>query len=213
MGFSYFFIGNDYSVTVFGSNGCSKTSAATAVTINQALTTATTTYASVKTTMQQTVTIAGGTLNPGDIFTVANVNAVNPVGKGDLGFLKTFTVISYAANTLVFYPAMIWTGAFQNVAVASGTTDLNTAAITGVGTAATGYRQNMLFTEKAFALVSVPLVVPPGAVDVSRQTYKGTSVRVIPVYDGVNDESAWRLDILYGVKAIDPRLALRLSGT
>ena len=59
----------------------------------------------------------------------------------------------------------------------------------------------------------VPLERPPGAVDVSRQTHKGTSVRVIPVYDGVNDESAWRLDVLYGVKAIDPRLAVRLSGT
>ncbi len=182
-------------------------------TVNQSIITSTITYAAVKDTMQQTVTVASLNLNAGDVFTIANVNAVNPVSKADLGFMKQFTCISYSANTLVMYPAMIWTGAFQNVAVASGTTDLNTAAITGVGTAATGYRQNMLFTEKAFALVSVPLVVPPGAVDVSRQTYKGTSVRVIPVYDGVNDESAWRLDILYGVKAIDPRLALRLSGT
>jgi hypothetical protein len=59
----------------------------------------------------------------------------------------------------------------------------------------------------------VPLISPPGAVDVGRQTYKGTSVRVIPVYDGINDESMWRLDILYGVKAVDPRLAVRLSGS
>ena len=182
-------------------------------TVNQSITTSTITYAAVKDTMQQTVTVASLNLNPGDVFTIANVNAVNPVSKADLGFAKQFTCISYSANTLVMYPAMIWTGAFQNVAVASGTTDLNTAAITAVGTANTSYRQNMLFTEKAFALVSVPLVSPPGAVDVSRQSYKGTSVRVIPVYDGVNDESAWRLDILYGVKAIDPRLALRLSGT
>jgi hypothetical protein len=48
---------------------------------------------------------------------------------------------------------------------------------------------------------------------VARKNYKGLSVRVIPVYDGVNDISTWRLDILYGVKAIDPRLAVRLSGT
>ncbi|TGV26339.1 P22 phage major capsid protein family protein [Mesorhizobium sp. M4B.F.Ca.ET.143.01.1.1] len=182
-------------------------------TVNQSITSATTTYASVKDSMQQTITVASLNLNAGDVFTIANVNAVNPVSKADLGFAKQFTVISYSSNTLVFYPAMIWSGAFQNVAVASGTSDLNTAAITAVGTAATNYRQNMMFTKNAFALVSVPLVSPPGAVDVSRQTYKGTSVRVIPVYDGVNDESAWRLDILYGVKAIDPRLALRISGT
>ena len=185
----------------------------TTVTVNQSIVTGTITYAAVKDSMQQTNTIAGGTLNPGDVFTIADVNAVNPVSKADLGFLKQFTVISYSANTLVFYPAMIWTGAFQNVAVTAGVTDLNTKAMVFVGTAATNYRQNMMFTEKAFALVSVPLVSPPGAVDVSRQSYKGTSVRVIPVYDGVNDESAWRLDVLYGVKAIDPRLALRISGT
>jgi len=70
-----------------------------------------------------------------------------------------------------------------------------------------------MFHKNAFALVSVPLISPPGAVDVSRQTYKGTSVRVIPVYDGVNDESAWRLDVLYAVKTIDDRLAHRISGS
>jgi len=182
-------------------------------TINQSVTTSTIDYATVKDTMQQTITVASVNLNPGDVFTIANVNAVNPVSKADLGFAKQFTVVSYSSNTLVFYPAMIWTGAFQNVAVAAGTTDLNSAAITAVGTASTGYRQNMMFTEKAFALVSVPLVSPPGAVDVSRRTYKGTSVRVIPVYDGINDVSAWRLDMLYGVKAIDPRQALRISGS
>ncbi len=32
-------------------------------------------------------------------------------------------------------------------------------------------------------------------------------------YDGVNDVSSWRLDILYGVKTIDARLATRLSGS
>ena len=70
-----------------------------------------------------------------------------------------------------------------------------------------------MFTKNAFALVSVPLVSPPGAVDVSRQSYKGTNVRVIPVYDGTNDISKWRLDILYGVKTIDQRQAVRVSGT
>jgi len=182
-------------------------------TVNQSVTTSTIAYADVKTTMQQTITVASLNLNPGDVFTIANVNGVNPVTKADLGVAKQFTCISYSSNTLVFYPAMIWTGAFQNVAVASGTTDLNTAAITAVGTANTGYRQNMIFHKNAFALAMVPMVKPPGAVDVARESYKGTSVRLIPTYDGTNDRSNFRLDILYGVKAIDPRLATRLSGT
>lgn len=71
----------------------------------------------------------------------------------------------------------------------------------------------MAFCKNAFALVSVPMVYPPGSVDVTRETYKGTSVRLIPVYDGTNDKSKYRLDILYGVKAVDTRLAHRISGT
>lgn len=182
-------------------------------TVNQSITESTIAYSAVKDTMQQTITVASLNLNPGDVFTIEDVYDVNPVTKARLSFQKQFTVVSYDSNTLVFYPAMIWTGAFKNVSVTTGVTDLNTKAIVAVGDPGGIYRQNMVFHQNAFALVTVPLVSPPGAVDVGRQTYKGTSVRVIPVYDGINDESMWRLDVLFGVKAIDPRLATRLSGT
>jgi hypothetical protein len=185
----------------------------TTVTVNQSVTTSTIAYADVKDTMQQTITIAGGNLNAGDVITIADVNAVNPVTKQDLGFAKQFTVISYSSNSLVIYPAMIWSGPFQNVKVKDGVTDLDTKAITAIGAASTPYRQNMVFHKNAFALAMVPMVAPPGAVQVSRQSYKGTSVRLIPTYDGTNDRSNFRLDVLYGVKAIDPRLATRISGT
>jgi hypothetical protein len=71
----------------------------------------------------------------------------------------------------------------------------------------------MIFHRNAFALVMVPMIRPEGAVKCSRMSHKGISVRVIPVYDGTNDNNAWRLDVLYGVKVIDERLAVRLSGT
>lgn len=190
--------------------------------VDLSITTSTISYADVKDTNQQTIHIDGltnatDTIKAGDVFTIAGVYDVNPVTKAPLGFLKMFTVVSdatAAANEtdLVISPAMIWTGAHKNVDV-QGVTDLNNQAVTFVGTASTTYRQNMIFNKKAFAMISVPLVKPPGAVDVGRESYKGTSVRVIPVYDGVSDESAWRLDILYGVKCIDPRLAVRVSGT
>lgn len=185
----------------------------TSVTVNQSLTTSTISYTDVKDSDQQTITIAGGTLNEGDVFTIADVYEVNPVTKASTGTLKQFTVQSYSSNTLVFSPAIVWTGAHQSASITSGVTDLNTKAITAVGTASTAYRQNMIFRKDAFALVTVPLVAPPGAVDVSRQSYKGINVRVIPVYDGTNDVSKWRLDVLYGVKAVDPRQAVRISGT
>jgi P22 coat protein - gene protein 5 len=142
----------------------------------------------------------------------AGVHEVNPVTKARLAQLKQFRVVSYASNSLVFSPALIWSGAFQN-GESVGQTDLNTLALTAVGTASTVYPQNLLFHRNAFALAMVPMEKPAGAVDVARKTYKGLSVRVVPYYDGVNDVSNYRLDVLFGVKAIDPRLAVRISGT
>ena len=81
-----------------------------------------------------------------------------------------------------------------------------------VGDASGSYRQNLMFHRDAFALVIVPMVKPPGAVDVARESYKSTSVRVIPYYDGANDVSNYRLDVLYGVKVVDNRLAVRMTG-
>ena len=64
-----------------------------------------------------------------------------------------------------------------------------------------------------FALIVVPMEKPACAVDVARKSYKNISVRVIPYYDGINDISNYRLDVLYGVKMLDGRLATRLSGS
>ena len=177
------------------------------------------TYATSKDTDTQTLITDGWssgatTLNKGDVFTIADVYDVNPVTKATLSHLKQFVVVTTISDTagditLTMSPAAILTGAHQTVSAAIG----DGKALTQVGTEATAYPQNMVFCKNAFALVSVPLVAPPGAVDVSRQSYKGTNVRVIPVYDGTNDVSKWRLDILYGTKTIDQRLATRLSGT
>jgi hypothetical protein len=184
----------------------------------------TSTYATVaQAGMTQTLNTDGwtnsttGILKKGDVITIAGVYAVNPVTKATLPFLKQFVVTadcdsgaSTGPAALTIYPAIIASGAFQNVSAAPA----DNAAITVVtGTGGTGYRQNMVFNKNAFALAMVPLVSPPGAVDVARQSFEGTSVRVIPYYTGSSDVSAWRLDILYGVKTLDPRLATRLYGS
>ena len=177
------------------------------------------TYATSKDTNTQSLITDGWnsgatTLNAGDVFTIADVYAVNPVTKATLAFLKQFAVTTQISDTtgditLTMTPAAILSGAHQTISA----TIADGKGLTEIGTEATGYRQNMVFCKNAFALVTVPLVSPPGAVDVSRQSYKGTNVRVIPVYDGTNDISKWRLDVLYGVKTIDSRLATRVSGT
>jgi hypothetical protein len=151
----------------------------------------------------------------GDVFTIAGVFDVNPVTKATLPILKQFVVKANGSSdgsgnlTLTIAPQIITSGAFQTVSAAPA----DNAAMTFVGTANTNYSNSLMFDKNAFALVTVPLTRPPGAVDVSRQSKNGLSVRVIPFYDGVNDKSTWRLDVLYGTKTIDPRLAVRVSGT
>lgn len=179
------------------------------------------TYATAKDTGTQSLITDGWTaaaaarVKAGDVFTLAGVFDVNPVTKQTLPHLKMFVVKADASSdgsgnaTLTIAPPIITSGAFQTVSAAPA----DNAVMTFIGTAAIGYAQNLVFHKNAFALVVVPLVKPPGAVDVSRETYKNINARVIPVYDGTNDKSAWRLDILYGVKTVDPRLAVRLSGT
>jgi len=166
-----------------------------------------------------------GVVKKGDVFTIANVFAVNPVTKAKLPYLQQFVVQADAnadgtgLSTISIAPAIIL-NTIGSASLPFATVDINQVAnlpagglITMVGTASTGYQQNLVFQENAFALAVVPMVKPPGAVDVARESYKGLSVRVIPYYDGANDVSNYRLDILYGVKTVDPRLAVRLSGS
>jgi hypothetical protein len=179
-----------------------------------------TTYALTKDTGTQSLITDGWTnsavaLEAGDVFTIAGVYAVNPVTKAVLPYLQQFVNTAQAtANgsgqvTLTISPAMITSGAYQNVSAAPA----DNAAITVLGTASTGYVQNMVFHKNAFALAMVPMEAPQGAVNVSRKSMNGLNVRVVPFYDGANDISKWRLDILYGVKAINPAYACRISGT
>lgn len=180
-----------------------------------------TTWAASKNTGTMVLSTSGwdasATIKKGDVFTIATIYAVNPVTKATLPHLQQFVVTAdVTANgttstetPITISPPIIASGAFQTVSAAP-TAGL---AIVNVGTASTGYRQNLVFHKDAFSLVMVPMVKPPGAVDVARKSYKGYSVRVIPYYDGTNDVSNWRLDVLYGVKTVDARKAVRLSGS
>lgn len=169
------------------------------------------------------VTGAWGTtdlIRAGTVFTIGTgataVLAVNPVTKAILPFQQMFTVMSDVtavggAATLTITPPIIpitVDAAFGTTNIAAGAA----ATIQVVGGDTQNYRQNMMFHKNAFALVIVPMVKPPGAVDVARESYKGTSARLIPYYNGSTDESSYRLDVLFGVKVVDNRLAVRMTG-
>lgn len=174
------------------------------------------TYDTAKNTWTQTLSIDGlsgsNVLKAGDVFTIAGVYMVNAKTKQSTGILQQFVITADAtassgAVDLTVSPPMISSGPHQTVDAEAA----DNAAITFVGTASTNYRQNMLFHKNAMALAVVPMEMPQGSVNGSRRSHKDFSVRVIPVYDGTNDVSKWRMDILYGKKLIDPRLGVRLS--
>lgn len=180
-------------------------------------------YDTAKNTWTQTLVTDGwdptSTAIPvGTVFTIADVFMVNAKTKLSTGILQQFVVTAAATTNanaandteLTISPPLITSGPHQTVTI---TGDINDNAIVLTAAASTAYKQNLMYHKNAMALAVVPLEMPQGAVNGSRQSYKDLSVRVIPVYDGVNDISKWRLDILYGRAVIDPRLATRISGT
>jgi hypothetical protein len=179
------------------------------------------TYDAVKDTWTQTLLTTGwdtaATITAGSVFTIAACNMVNPVTKQDTGILQQFVVTTaVTANvttssdtTLTISPPIIFSGPYQTCTMTTG--DLASNALVPLGTASAAYRQNIMAHKNAMALACVPMEMPQGSVGGARKSAEGISIRVIPIYDGVNDISKWRTDILYGRRLIDPRLAVRVS--
>lgn len=181
----------------------------------------TSTYDDVKNTWTQTFYVdrldATAAVTKGTVFTIADVYKVNPKTKAATNILQQFVVTADATSngtttsstTLTISPPLITSGPHQTVDAQA----VDNAVVTLIGASSTGYRSNLLFHKNAMSLAVVPMEMPQGANNASRQSANGLSVRVVPVYDGINDVSKWRLDILYGRSLIDPRLCTRLSGT
>lgn len=177
-----------------------------------------TTYAASKDTYAMDLPYTGAdsaaTFTAGDVITIADCYAVNPVSKQVQSYLQQFVVLaavtsSGGAGTLSVSPPIITSGAYQTVSL----TTTASKAIVNLGTASTTYKQSLVAHKNAFGLAIVPMVKPEGAVDVQRVSYNGLSIRMIPVYTGSSDTSAIRLDLLMGTDVLFPDLATRLSGT
>lgn len=156
-----------------------------------------------------------GILKEGDQFTIAGVNAVNPVNGASLGFAQTFVVTADADSgastgpaTLTIMPRIITSGPYKTVDAAPA----DDAPITVLGTGGTTYDQNLFF-HKGFAHLTVVPVKPlDGIQGTIKKTYNGLSILMTPVADPLNWFQSWRLDVLYGTGILDPRLALRAWG-
>ena len=168
---------------------------------------------------QSTISIDGGTgsatVTVGDVFTVANVYAVNPQTRESTGSLQQFTVT--AANTASG-------GAWTNIAVSPAMYTPNNAlatisafpqdgaAITFVGAASTQYAQNLVYHKDAITFATADLLLPQGVDMASRQVHNGISLRVVRQYDINNDRLPCRIDVLYGFSAVRPQMAARIWG-
>lgn len=155
-----------------------------------------------------TVNTGTGVPNPGDIFTIAGVFRVHPETKQATSVLQQFVVGAGASTTsFPISPAIVATGAGQNVSASPGAT----AAITFVGTASSNYGISMAYQKGAFAFASADMVMPRGVDFAAREVFDGVSMRIVRQYDINSDKFPCRLDVLYGFKTLRPQLACRLA--
>jgi len=157
--------------------------------------------------------VAAGTLTRGTRITLPGVFAVNPQSRQSTGVLAQFIVtadVAQGATSIPISPAIVTTGAFQNV-TASPTTGQPYVIF---GAASTSYTCSVGYHKDAFTLACVPLqAVPTGTgAKSSQESRNGLSVRVTEGYDVTNDNSIMRIDVLYGWAATYPELACVYAG-
>lgn len=152
-------------------------------------------------------------LNAGDVFTIVGCFAVNPQNRKSTGALQQFVVQANVssdvtgASVIPVVPAAIFGGQFQNVTASP----IANNAITVSGTANANLPQNLAFHKSAFTIAFADLIMPKGVDMAERRNYKSISLRVIRAYDINNDRFPSRTDVLYGIKAVYPELACRLT--
>lgn len=169
-----------------------------------------------------------GLLKVGDTFTIAGVYEVNPRTYQTTGRLQRFVVVSDVNSngsgqaSITISPAIndgslttvdangdpVSLAAYQNVTAAPA----DNAAITVIGTAGTTYRQSVAFHRDAIALAMIDIELPEAAVVKKRvrDDQSGVSLAMTAAFD-INDlTQIYRIDALWGVKAIYPELGHRI---
>lgn len=168
------------------------------------------TYTVVEGDADITVT-SWATPTAGMIVTIAGVYDVHPETKTAYSHLKQFTVLAGSTATNMLISPAIYSsasGALQNVSALPTTT----AAVTCFGTASKTYVQPLMYHKEAFQFITADLPLMDDAHKCQRMTQDGLSMRVWMGSDIRNDELLLRLDILYGMAALRPEWACRMSG-
>jgi hypothetical protein len=165
-------------------------------------------------TLPISFTGAAQTWKQGDVFTIANVYSVNPQTRQSTGSLQQFVVTadvpsSSATATLSISPP-IYTATHALATVDSF--PQAGAVVTMLGSASTGYNQNLVYHKDAISFATADLLLPQGVDMASRQNHNGISMRIVRQYDINNDRMPCRIDVLYGAAVIRPQLGVRMWG-
>ena len=152
----------------------------------------------------------------GDVFTIADVNHVNPQSLASTASAQQFVATANgtsdgSGNLTVSISPSITTGTgFQTVDASPA----DNAAITMVGTEAKQSPQGLAFHKDAFTLAMADLPLPQGTDMAARVSddQLGMSIRLIRDYDITTDKFPCRLDVLFGWAALRPELACRIQG-
>lgn len=160
-----------------------------------------------------------GILQPGAIFTIAGVGAVNPITRSRTGLIQQFAVLNTVNSdssgnaTVTFVP-------FENggLTFASGNPYNNVTALPLAGAAVTvngSHAVNIAYHPEAFtlAMIKLPEWNDSGAYMKTMVDAKSNvAIRMVRQYQGLQDVLLYRFDILYGL-ACFPWYATRIMGS
>lgn len=153
----------------------------------------------------------------GSVFTVAGVYACHPETKAAYSSLQQFTIVTADPGTsgTTVSPTIYLTGPKKNVVSSTGGTltaaTFNSATMTFIGAASTSYVQNLMYHKEAFQFVTADLPLMDDAHKCVRRTQDGLALRVWQGSDIRGDELLMRIDILYGMAALRPAWACRIT--
>ena len=154
-----------------------------------------------------------GTLNAGDIITIAGVNNVNRVTNLSTGRLRQFVVtanVATGSTVIPIYPGIVApvlvNGVSQPVqyqtvtpVVPNTICPANGAAIALYTLPNITYAKNIAYVPEMITMATADLVIPSkGVEEASRLAYDGISLRALTQYQAGTDILISRLDLIYG---------------
>jgi hypothetical protein len=160
-----------------------------------------------------TVAALAGSLEAGDIITIAGVFQVNRITKQSTGKLRQFVVTSdvlAGATSIPIYPAIVPAVGGNPVQYQTVTASpANGAAVNpALGLAAsTTYTKNFAYAPEAVTLATADLEMPKNVHEAARESFDGVSMRMVTDYWIGTDQLITRLDVLYGYLWIRPEWA------